>query len=303
MGSVHSTFSQLKKKNSKSLKRKGDSPNSICTSDSSSSFVPWFTDPEFEDRASGLSDIMDYTMRRPVLSPVEPSARHILVITANGFSVVHQILRMFPKAHITYYDMLPLSDNPIRATSVDVSRITWADLDLLSDTLSLPTNHYDLVLLRMLNRSLPEDRWLTLLRNSKRICHTGGFVEVVGFDDEVQEAGPRAMRTITAYRRISREHQVNLGAIKEINKVFTQADLPLTSHCRYQCPLGPWGGVVGQMMLDSGKGYLELMISELQAAGQQDTAKNLSAMIGAWEEDMNTTESYILVYGMYAQVP
>ncbi|KAI9230816.1 MAG: hypothetical protein DHS80DRAFT_21055 [Piptocephalis tieghemiana] len=303
MGNAQSSLGYFKPKTPKILKRK--SKHSLFNPTSPpipTPYVPKFTDLEHEEQLGGFSDVIDYILGRPLISPLEPSAENILLITANGLSTIPQLLRMFPGARITYHDMIPTSGNPETDLMDGRERVSQAPLDLFSDTLSLPSNKYDLVLLRQINRSLPEERWIPLLREARRVCRTGGFVEVIGFNGDVQGAGVGVQRAVDALRDITGEHQIKLGLVDELGPVYMTVGLPPPTHSSFQCPMGSWGGVVGKMTQKFVKGYVEIIIASLRRSNQHKLADEFESMVKPWEDGLDHSEAYLVIHDLFAQV-
>ncbi|RKP12508.1 hypothetical protein BJ684DRAFT_17007, partial [Piptocephalis cylindrospora] len=110
--------------------------------ESQESFVPWFTDPEFESELP-VGDIVDYILRRPVISPITSPPKNILLLTGHGLGTLIYLRRLYPQANVKYLDIFPPATPPYIPPGC-----TPISMNIAQGTFPLDTASVDLVMLR-----------------------------------------------------------------------------------------------------------------------------------------------------------
>lgn len=259
-------------------------------------FVPWFTDPDFEAELA-VGDIVDYIIRRPVVSPITTPPKDILLLTGHGLGTLAYLRRLYPQANIHYLDIFPSSTSP--TIPLGCSPIT---MNIAQGPIPLPDASVDLVLLRQVNRAVLQERWPMLLKETYRLLRPKGWVEIVGMSDEATRNGPWGRE----YVRILKQAMAHLGAgqyhaVDRLSPGLEEVGFPTPVHRRYQCPFGKWGGPVGMVTYNMLRGYMEVIQKQVEEAGLDEMVEDIERMLGPWETEANTLECYFLLHVLYTQ--
>lgn len=245
-----------------------------------------------------ISQAFDYVIRRPIVSPIMHRPKRILFISGHGMSTLPQLVRLYPEAKIVYYDIYPSTESPTPSAQCQPF-----SFNIITDDLPFSDNTFDLIVLRQANRALNEERWGSFMRECFRVCRPGGWLEALGQSTGIAKTGPCGKELLRCLNQVLELDNTSYAAIETLSGVFKTVGFPDPIHKRYQLPVGPWGGPVGEMVYQNGRNYFELLIQQLQSVGMHDLAAQFDASIDPWERELQNSETYMFIHATFAQKP
>ncbi|KAI9230818.1 MAG: hypothetical protein DHS80DRAFT_21057 [Piptocephalis tieghemiana] len=268
-------------------------------------FTPGFTDPVFETEENSMGDILDYITRRPVLSTLPSPPKRILLLSAHGLSTVPYLTRLFPRARITCFTFFPAAIIPNLSSNCEL-----VSLDLVTSPLPFPSDFYDLIILRQINRALPSTRWPALLAETYRVCAPCGRVEILGKSPGGGKVGPHGQAVLEMFDQFHQFGQENYRAIDDLDVIIRQVGFSSPHHLTYQCPIGSWGGPGGEVLARLVRANNSMVVRALRRYAILHPTTAASAMADEleikselWTEEISCTESYVMVHAHLAMKP
>ncbi|RKP09798.1 hypothetical protein THASP1DRAFT_7891, partial [Thamnocephalis sphaerospora] len=112
---------------------------------------------------------------------------------------------------------------------------------------SFPSSYFDYIHQRMLVFNIPTARYTELFMGYHRLLKSGGCLELVESDLQLQPAGPVSARLNAMLRLACRARGVDLDYATELDRSLRAAGFRHVSREVLRVPVGAWAGVTGEM--------------------------------------------------------
>ncbi|KAI9228172.1 MAG: hypothetical protein DHS80DRAFT_31061 [Piptocephalis tieghemiana] len=296
-----SKFSSANSNSSSSLKGSAklapSSPEIPVSGSSSPRHLP-YTDDSFEKEENVMGDALDYILRRPVISPVTVAPRNVLLITGHGPNTVPYLTRLYPEAHIHVHDIF----RPASSLRLP-PRCTGVDLNITEGALPFPSEAFDLVIFRAVNRATSIERWNDLIPEAHRILRPNGWFEIIGYSQLNAKTGPWGRDFFRLYTILSERDHAALHAIDGLDPTIISTGFENLHHQRYECPIGPYGGPTGDVMLRMVEQWCELVVQHTRSTGEDEVADDLQYKADGWLQEVHEVDSHVFVHAITSQKP
>jgi ubiquinone/menaquinone biosynthesis C-methylase UbiE len=171
----------------------------------------------------------------------------------------------------------------------------------LLDGLPFVTQQFHYVYQRLLVAAIPLDKWLWVMRELRRVTHSGGWVELVEMGNTFNQAGPATKQFLAWWGAISTSKGIDASKMSQIGQLLKQCSFSHVQTKTETLPVGSWGGRLGNLLaqdfLAGWPSIRPLAHSLLKVPPEQ-----FDAVIGQLETGWNTYRTSYEVYFACGQI-
>ncbi|KAI9596798.1 S-adenosyl-L-methionine-dependent methyltransferase [Syncephalis fuscata] len=182
----------------------------------------------------------------------------ILEVGSGSGTWAKEMAEEFPQSEINCIDI-----SPELSTTKLPSNVKFETMNAL-EGIKYEDNTFDYVHMRLLCAAMPENSWPVVIKDLTRVCSTGGTIELVETNAQLQNPGPLGQ-------------EVNVW-IDGIPQMIQEAGLQLETEHYVELPLGEWCDQVGR------QGWLNML----------EVVNSLSAKIIATSDVTKERIDYVL---------
>lgn len=199
-------------------------------------------DAEEEYRLNFQHHALYHAIGNHYVAPLDPATRLILDVGAGTGIWASEMARLFPQAEVVGVDI----DAALFKKETPTNCILRVGNVLTN--LPFPDELFSYTHQRLLVAAITTQKWPGVVHELVRVTRTGGWVELVEIDNQIQNAGPETVHLMTIMETISRDLGFDGEPIRHLGNMLTNEGLQSVEVQTIPIPLGEWGGRVGSLM-------------------------------------------------------
>lgn len=199
-------------------------------------------DQEEEFRLNFQHHALFHAIGSHYVAPINQATRMILDVgTGTGVWPI-EMARLFPSAEVVGIDI----DTALFKPEVPENCYLRAG-DVLT-SLPFPNHLFSYTHQRLLTAAIIAEKWPGVIRELVRVTRSGGWIELIEIDNQMQNAGPASVHLQTLMESVSKSMGFDGEVIRHLGNLLKQEGLQSVEMQRIFIPVGEWGGRVGSMM-------------------------------------------------------
>ncbi|HEU5381821.1 MAG TPA: methyltransferase domain-containing protein, partial [Ktedonobacteraceae bacterium] len=203
-------------------------------------FLP--KDREEEFRLNFQHHALFHAIGNHYVAPIDASMRMILDVgTGTGIWPI-EMARLFPQAQVIGVDVDTALFKP------ETPDNCFLRVGNVLTGLPFPDQLFSYTHQRLLVAAITAENWPRVVRELVRVTRSGGWVELVEIDNQMQPAGPASIRLQNLAASVSASMGFDGEAIRHLGDLLKQAGLQTVETQQIVIPVGEWGGRVGSML-------------------------------------------------------
>lgn len=174
---------------------------------------------------------------------------------------------------------------------------------LPSLALDLPSDSADVVAVRSLLRVAPSPIWMELVRECVRITKPGGWIENIDTDYLRGNPGFPSLVANSITKRAMARRGIDISLSHNAHAVLGNLHCTNVRTGCVDIPVGPWGGILGEIQAKVATRFLALFRQSLEAEGDQQSIDEFDQVYPAWLQELESSETYNRYFITYGQPP
>ncbi|RKP14242.1 hypothetical protein BJ684DRAFT_19336 [Piptocephalis cylindrospora] len=244
------------------------------------------------------NDAISFTLRKVIFSPVFQPKCIVLVIVGPS-SWPRNVASAYPSSQII---VLNASHHVIREGELGEEE------DPLPENMSLrffdvKKDSADVVAVRSLLRVAPSPIWMELVRECVRITKPGGWIENIDTDYLRGNPGFPSLVANSITKRAMARRGIDISLSHNAHAVLGNLHCTNVRTGCVDIPVGPWGGILGEIQAKVATRFLALFRQSLEAEGDQQSIDEFDQVYPAWLQELESSETYNRYFITYGQPP